>query len=222
MFKLVAEAFEVLSDHEKRKEYDMYGFQTEPSSNSYDNQSHRGKHYSERSGYRGHGHFSDMQHAFDLFNSFFDSMDRDFGHMNHRGFGGASRDPFASDPFFSSAFMGHSMMSRDPFFSDSMRSMHEMMSSHHNMASSFSQQSASGNRRMVGTSTSQHTVISSDGTRTTRKETTITYPDGRQETNVEEFTEPPPHGHRNRLLEASNPNSRRIPIRNSSTYNTLK
>lgn len=231
MFKLIAEAYEVLSNPETRKKYDLYG--------------HDGAHMSDddpydqpRHGGRSRRHPFTNERAFDIFNQFFESFERDM-HAMHGG-GGMFGSSMFSDPFFDngpftsgarnkggrdrSVGRSHGSMNdpfNDPFFSGGFGSMmgggmgsmmSDMMSMHGQLEnaggsgmsmSSFSSSSISSNGRsgMRGTSTSTTTVIGADGRRKTRKETTIHHPDGRSETKVEEFTDDAEGGRRGRLVD---------------------
>lgn len=232
MFKLVAQAFETLSDPEKRAHYDRFGFQS--AQQGYSNQNDYSEQYTNRGGRR--NNFHDISHAFDIFNSFFNDMDDHFGSHFDRNSGNAFgqqgtriHDPF-NDPFFSGGFMDmRSMMSRHHNAMESMMSMHHssMPTTSSSMASfsSSSRSSHAGHNGITGTSTSTQTFISADGTKTTKKQITTTYGDGRTETRVEENVE---HGGNNgKTLRINNVNrnyndnvtSNKIEFRNDEPYN---
>ena len=61
---------------------------------------------------------------------------------------------------------------------------------------SFSSFSSGGGGRMISKSVSTSTYIGPDGRKVTRKETTVTNPDGSTQSNVEEYTEEPSGGGR--------------------------
>lgn len=180
MFKLIAEAYEVLSNPETRRQYDRYGhggLSGAAEEEDYSNYRRSDK----RSRRDPFSHF-DENRAFDIFNHFFSEMGMDpFSDpffTGGRGRGNNRRsDPF-SDPFFSGfgGFGGFGGFDHDPFANFGGSSMSHFSSMSHNGSV------------MSGTSTSTTTVISADGTRKTRKETTIIHPDGRKETKVEELT----------------------------------
>jgi hypothetical protein len=186
MFKLIAEAYEVLSNPDTRLQYDRYGH-SGVGSNAAEEEYSNYRRSDKRSRRDPFSHF-DENRAFDIFNHFFAEMGTDpfsdpfFSGGGGRGRGNSRRnDPF-SDPFFSGlggfgGFGGFgSGFDDDPFAGFG-----------GNSVSHFSSMSRNGSV-MSGTSTSTTTVISGDGTRKTRKETTVIHPDGRKETTVEEFS----------------------------------
>jgi curved DNA-binding protein CbpA len=186
MFKLIAEAYEVLSNPETRRQYDRYGHRGVGSNAAEEEEFSNYRRSDKKSRRDPFTHF-DENRAFDIFNHFFAEMGMDpFSDPFFTGGGGGGRargnsrrsDPF-SDPFFSGlgGFGGFgSGFDHDPFADFGGSSM-----------SHFSSMSRNGSV-MSGTSTSTTTVISADGTKKTRKETTVIHPDGRKETKVEEFT----------------------------------
>lgn len=172
-FKQIAEAYEVLSDPEKRRSYDLYGKE------GLDN------------GVRSQGF--GMDHAMEMFQELFGGL------MFSDPFFGSSSF-LDADPFFSSRRRGSRGMSHrsDPFsslFSD-MDDFGSSMSSQ-SFSSSYSQMGAGGMSKSVRTTTEMR-----NGNRVTRTETAVTYPDGRVETwtetnssNLEDY-ERSPYGSR--------------------------
>lgn len=221
-FKLIAEAYEVLSDPAQRREYDnrgMYGNQAEDFQPEFGGFASRKS--QKPSGARSRSRFSE-QHAFDIFNAFFADMD-DF-----------HRNVFDEDPFFNGSLFGHQrsssqrqqqprqpqrQASRDPF-SGGLGSFggfghQSLMESFMNddpfmgmgggfgamggggfvqSSSSSTSFSSSSSGRGISRSVSTSTVTGPDGRRVTRKTTTVTHPDGRQESNTEEHVDEPPVG----------------------------
>mmetsp|Transcript_15079 Transcript_15079/g.24496 ORF Transcript_15079/g.24496 Transcript_15079/m.24496 type:complete len:230 (-) Transcript_15079:1237-1926(-) len=168
-FKLVAEAYEVLSDSEQRATYDRFG-------RAGLNGGGRGHHAGMNS--------TGMAHARDLFEQFFGN---DFGPGGLFGRGGM--DSFFSDDFFTSDMPSiHRTRSRgrrsDPFasmFEDMDRMGGGGFSSSQSFSSSFSSMGGGGVSKSVRTTT---TII--DGKRVSTTETTITHPDGRVERQIEQ------------------------------------
>lgn len=207
MFKLIGEAYEVLSDPVKRSEYDQYGHAG--ADQGFGGGGGGGQRRSRSQ--QAHDPFTHSR-AFDLFNSFFADMDQfhnDFGfrHNNaHQASNSNNRqqqrnnDPFG-DPFFSSGFGG--MMGGGFGGMSSMMDMHMggMQGGFSSMSSSSS--SSMGGRGMSSTSTSMSSSIGPDGIKRVRKETTIVHPDGRQENKVEEYSEDR-HGRRQVIEDSRN------------------
>ena len=201
-FKQVAEAYEILGDEEKRREYDLNGNFSE----SFSRSSSGGQN-------RFHDHDEAIRRAHEMFNAFFSSSSfgaffDDDPFMNARP-GGNNRnsnntnsrssrqynDPFDSDfhsinrrnPFGSSFFSDP--FSNDPFFSNS--GISRMGTDGGGMSSSFSSSFSSSSFSSSGgggtsRSESTTTTVTPDGRRVTRREITIVHPDGRRETTVNE------------------------------------
>ena len=186
MFKLIGEAYETLSDPQRRKEYDLM-------------RSGGGR----RAG--GRSHHSDFfdhefthSRAFDIFNQFFAEMDNFHDDFFNRGRGDHGRrnedrgerrrnDPF-SDPFFSGGFGMMGGMRGFGGFDMDFGDMGGGSSSSNMVMSSSSFSSSGGRGGGMSTSTSTSSHIGPDGVKHVRKEKTITHADGRRETNVEEYT----------------------------------
>lgn len=218
MFKLIAEAYETLSDTEKRREYDNRGDYAE----NYSNGNTAPPRQFRRS------HFSN-DHAFDIFNAFFnddlfppfgDSLFNDHfnGRQNRGGFQGFGRSSLLDNFFGGDPFMGGGM------------DMHFGMNNHHHdnrqqqgfssSSMSFSSSSFSGGRSGAGKSVSTSTFIDTNGRRVTKKTTTITHPNGKQESTVEESVEEPSNHYRAALPDQhynqyqDNNNSQELQTRN--------
>jgi curved DNA-binding protein CbpA len=163
-FKKIAEAYDTLGNEEKRRNYDSgnifnSSFQNDASPN-----------------FQGFHHFNSdhnesIRRAFEMFNTFFARQNDPFNtnrfstsHMNHFG------NDFFNDPFFDSV--------------SNLSNIRNTPGVNHFSFSSSSGGTGNGNYRSVSTTTT--TTVGEDGKKITRKETTITHPDGRVETTVEE------------------------------------
>lgn len=175
MFKKVAEAYEVLGDTQKRSQYDAGDEHTGESSSFHHNPGFRD---------------FPIHRAHDLFNAFFsDFFDDDPFMSRRRGAAGSSdRGRGRVDDFMRSPFGGGSLFAdfnNDPFFS-SMGSLGRSGMGTGTSSSSFSSYSFSSGGGATSRSETTKTIIGPDGKRVTRKEVTITHPDGTQETTVQE------------------------------------
>lgn len=186
MFKLVAEAYEVLGNPESRRQYDIYGREGVPPDTTTNDEYHD-RNYGEF-----HSHYS-RDRAFDMFNRMFEEMG--FGRM---GFGVFDDEFFRPSMHTHSPFSAHRtemrhgraqhhMAHMSPFGFDSV--MDDFFSHHHDFTSNRNPSSSS-----VSRSTSTTTIMCGDGSRRVRTETTIVHPDGRRETSVEETVHPPQAG----------------------------
>lgn len=158
MFKLVAEAYEVLSDSEKRETYDRYG--KDGLRNGAGGSQSQGFHY-------------DYSHAQNLFEQFF-ANDPFFNHSFGDAFGMGGGMPMPR------GFGGGFGFDADDFFSG----FGDMQGSSQSFSSSSFGGSGGGG---MSTSTRSVTTIV-NGQRVTKTEKTIRYPDGRVETTTEETT----------------------------------
>mmetsp|Transcript_9378 Transcript_9378/g.10252 ORF Transcript_9378/g.10252 Transcript_9378/m.10252 type:complete len:252 (-) Transcript_9378:35-790(-) len=193
-FKEIGEAYAVLSDQEKRQQYDMYGFDVPQTGGT-------------RGGFYTATDFSDFHAGFgftdaeDIFRQFFGGRDPFAGFFNddgddfgagffgrpHRGGGGrggqtdmARRDPFAG--FFGGGQMGGF---EDNFFGGGLGGGGFGNGSSQFM--SYSSSSSMGGMGGVSKSVSSQTVIR-NGRRVTETVTRITRPDGTVEEHIDEQT----------------------------------
>jgi DnaJ family protein B protein 6 len=203
-FKLIAEAYEVLSDPVRKEEYDNRGLYAEQPS-------FVPRHHNP---FRSRSGFSE-QHAFDIFNAFFADMgdfhrsafdedaffggrqggDRRSGNQrgrggfgNSEGFGGfgglgGGFGGFGHSPFGHGSLMDDFFGGGDPF-----ANMDAFGGGGGFSSTSYSSSSSMGGRG-VTRSVSTSTVIGPDGRRMTKKTTTVIHPDGRRDTNTEEYAD---------------------------------
>jgi DnaJ homolog subfamily B member 6 len=211
-FQALSEAYEILSDPKKRREYDRYGAVDGGEEGfSFD---------------KADALFRDFFAGGDPFAGFFDMAGSGFprGHGSSSGRGG---DPFSAGFFDDFGFgrmpAGHgssSVRGGDPFASvfGAMDNMWESMGDVHMSSSSF--HSTSSGFASRSESVRSQTFVR-DGRRVTRTTRTVRYPDGREETSTTESVEgghphralPPEHGSRARLPD-DRP-SGRIPVTRS-------
>jgi len=194
-FKLVAEAYEILSDPQKKSLYDRYGMEALRGEGS-------GSHAGAGHGAGAGGFYVD---PFELFRTFFNGNDPfsdAFGGDPFFGGGGFTRSPAGSSAFSSSSSVhtqGPGGMSM--FGGDMMNGMggmgmgmgmggfdgmfQSMMGGGGMQMGSMQQMGGGGG---FSKSTSSSTVIQ-NGRRVTRTTTTIRHPDGRVETSTDEQVE---------------------------------
>jgi len=178
-FKEISRAYDVLSDNEKRKDYDRFGMEGGDRRNGFS---------------RRESHFGGFRSAEDIFKEFFGGRDpfADFFNedFSRRGFGGLDRSPFGGSSLFRSSFFDDD----DDFFS---RGPIGMTSNSH---SSFG---IGGSSKSISSST-----VIRDGKRITTKTTTIVDSQGNKEIQKEEIVEDLRTGQKNKRIESSsNPNS---------------
>lgn len=202
VFAKISNAYEILSNPQKRKEYDRsrrYGMPYQDTADDVGADEFRGQHHSTPFMSR-HDFFADLHDPFELFEKVFQ---QEFGRMGGgrpRGSNGrrGGRSPF-EDPFFASPFGGGSlfgggggsMFGDDPFFS-SARSMMmnndfgpDAFSGGGNVITSTSTSSfggMGGGGSSVSTSTTTRVV---NGKRETVTERVVRHPDGRVERQVD-------------------------------------
>ncbi|EEY65003.1 uncharacterized protein PITG_16458 [Phytophthora infestans T30-4] len=169
VFKKISEAYEVLSNSEKRKVYEKYGKPgLDGSVPAHD----------EHFGFHSHRGFS-TQHARDIFDAFFGGEDPFEAFFGRRRGSSQRRGMFDDDFFGSTGFgvmgmgrefgnMGTSIM--DPFFSNG-----------------FGDIGGSGEFYSTSSSSSSSTFTDRNGHVITQKTTTTTDADGRTETITEEY-----------------------------------
>ncbi len=170
MFKLVAEAYEVLGNEEKRAMYDRYGRPgNDNSSASRGGADPFSAFFSGASaGRRGNFHVD----PFEIFRQFFGEDDDFAGFLPRRN--GNDRP-----------FRGRGSSNEDPFGFGSMGGGFESMMRGGGSSMTFSSMSSMGGGGGVSRSTSSQTVIQ-NGQRVTRTTTTIRHADGRVETTTDE------------------------------------
>ncbi|ETP30834.1 hypothetical protein F442_20229 [Phytophthora nicotianae P10297] len=167
-FKKISEAYEVLSDPEKRKVYEKYG------KSGLDGAAPAHDEHFGFSGYRG---FS-TQHARDIFDAFFggqDPFEAFFG--QHRG---SQRRGVFDDDFFGSMGLGGMNMGRG-FGNTGMPMMGSFFSD------GFGDMGGSGDFYSTSSSSSSSTFTDRNGHVITQKTMTTTGADGRTETVTEEY-----------------------------------
>ncbi|CCI45291.1 hypothetical protein ABG067_001919 [Albugo candida] len=199
-FKKVAEAYEVLSNTDKRSVYERYGKHglEDRTQQEGDNP------YQDHFGFGGHAGFS-SRHARDIFEAFFGGRDPFSDFFGHEPMRGGSRRQSSGMGIHSAFNMMSNMHSMNSFFDDDFFGGGSF--------SSISSSSFGGGMGGFSESTSQSSYTDRNGCVITQKKTTRVQPDGQTETITEEYQ----NGH---LIASSTSTNNRL--ENSSSHRHLE